>query len=61
MSVLKVETDIITNISARPIGLTEILTIMFVSTFKIAVILYITQIYRSFRKNVIITDKCYMT
>jgi hypothetical protein len=39
MSVLKASTDI-TNILARPIGLAEILTIMSVSTFKTAVILY---------------------
>jgi hypothetical protein len=38
-SVLK--TDIITNIPACPIGLTEILAIMSVSTFKISVILYL--------------------
>jgi hypothetical protein len=41
MLVLKALTDIITNIPAHPIGLAEILTIMSVSTFKIAVILYI--------------------
>ena len=40
-SVLTASTDIITNIPARPIRLTEILVIMSVSTFKIAVILYI--------------------
>jgi hypothetical protein len=39
MLVLKALTDIITNIPAHPIGLAEILTIMSVSTFKIAVIL----------------------
>jgi hypothetical protein len=32
--------DIITNIPARPIRLTEILAIMFVSTYKFALILY---------------------
>jgi len=40
-SVLKAATDIITNIPSRPIGLAEILAIMSVSTFKIAVILYL--------------------
>ena len=39
-SVLKASTDIITNISAQPVGLTEIWAIMSISTFKIAVILY---------------------
>jgi hypothetical protein len=39
-SVLKALTDIITNISAHPIGLAEILVIMSVSTFNIVVILY---------------------
>ena len=39
-SVLKVSTDVIRNITACPIGLVEILAIMSVSTFKIAVILY---------------------
>jgi len=33
-SVLKVSTDIITSITARPIGLSEILMIMPVSTFR---------------------------
>ena len=42
MSVLKTSTDIITNIPAQPIGLAEILAIMSVSTFKIAVILYVS-------------------
>jgi hypothetical protein len=40
MSVLKATTDIITNITARPMVLTETLAIMSVSTFKIVVILY---------------------
>jgi hypothetical protein len=40
-SVLKAATDIITNIPSRPIGLAEILAIISVSTFKIAVILYL--------------------
>jgi hypothetical protein len=40
-SVLKAWIDIITNITDRPIALTEILVIMSASTFKIAVILYI--------------------
>jgi hypothetical protein len=35
---LKASTDHITNIPARPIGLTEIVAIMFVSTFKMAII-----------------------
>ena len=39
-SVLKASTNIITNIPARSIGLAEILAIMSVSTFNIAVILY---------------------
>ena len=39
-SVLKVSTDIITNIPARHIGLAEILATMSVLTFKIAVILF---------------------
>jgi len=42
-SVLKSSTDIITNIPAHPIRLTEILGIMAVSTFKIAVILYLLK------------------
>jgi hypothetical protein len=45
MSVLKASTDIITNIPARPIGLAEILAIRSVSTFKIAVILYLASGY----------------
>jgi hypothetical protein len=40
-SVLKASTDLITNITDRSIRLTEILVIMSVSTFEIAVILYI--------------------
>ena len=40
-SVLKAMTDIITNIPARSSRLTEILAIMSVSTFKIAIILYL--------------------
>jgi len=44
-SVLKVSTDIITNIPARPVGLAEILAIRSVSTFKIAVILYLASGY----------------
>jgi hypothetical protein len=40
-SVLKALTDIITNILARPIRLAEILAIKSVSTFKIAIILYL--------------------
>ena len=43
-SVLKASTVIITNIPTRPIGLAEILAIMSVSTFKIAVILYLLGI-----------------
>ena len=39
-SVLKASTNIITNIPARSIGLAEILAIMSVSTFKIAIILF---------------------
>ena len=39
--ILKASTDIITNIPARSIGLAKTLTIMSVSTFKIAVILYL--------------------
>ena len=42
-SVLTASTDIITNIPAGPIRLTEILVIRSVSTFKIAVILYTRQ------------------
>ena len=38
-SVLKASTDILTNILVRPVGLAEILEIMSVTTFKIAVIL----------------------
>jgi hypothetical protein len=38
-SVLKASTDILTNILVRPVGLAEILVIMSVTTFKIAVIL----------------------
>ena len=40
--VLKASTDIIINIPALPIELTAILAIMSVSTFKTAVILYIS-------------------
>jgi hypothetical protein len=43
MSVLKALTDIISNLPAHPIELAEILAIMSVSTFKIAVNLY-TQV-----------------
>ena len=39
-SVLKASTNIIANIPARSIGLAEILAIMSVSTFKIAIILF---------------------
>ena len=39
-SVLKASTNIITNIPAHSIGLADILAIMSVSTFKIAIILY---------------------
>ena len=46
MSVLKALTDIITNIPACTIGLTEILVIMSVSIFKIGVILYISSTTR---------------
>ena len=46
MSVLKALTDIITNIPTRSIGLAEILVIMSISTFKIAVILYVLNIVR---------------
>jgi hypothetical protein len=42
-SVLKASTDIITNVPAHSIRLTEILVIMSVSTFKIAVILYVLE------------------
>ena len=42
MSVLKATTDIITNIPTRPIRLAGLLAIMSVSTFKIAVILYVS-------------------
>ena len=42
MSVLKAMTDIITNIPTRPIRLAGLLAIMSVSTFKIAVILYVS-------------------
>ena len=42
MSVLKATTDIITNIPTRPIKLVGLLAIMSVSTFKIAVILYVS-------------------
>ena len=38
---MKVSTDTITSIKARPIGLTVILEIMHVSTFKTAIILLI--------------------
>ena len=41
MSLLKASTYIITNFPTLPIGLAEILAIMSVSTFKIAVILYL--------------------
>jgi hypothetical protein len=46
MSVLKALTDIITNIPTRSIRLAEILVIMSISTFKIAVILYVLNIVR---------------
>ena len=39
-SVLKASTEIITNIPPRHIRLAEILVVMSVSTFKIAIILY---------------------
>ena len=47
-SVLKASTDIITNIPARPTRLAEILAIMSVSTFKIAVTLYLLLLSVSF-------------
>jgi hypothetical protein len=50
-SVLKALTDIITNIPARPIELAEILTIMSVSTFKIAIILYLFYLTKSAKLN----------
>ena len=46
--VLKASTDIITNIPARPTRLAEILAIMSVSTFKIAVTLYLLLLSVSF-------------
>jgi hypothetical protein len=58
-SVLKALTDIITNIPA-PIGLTEILEIMSVLTFKIVIILYLLcvkikkKIYKSWINFIII-------
>ena len=45
MEVLKVETDIVTNIPPCPIVLAEIIVIMSVSTLKIAVILYISSLF----------------
>ena len=50
-SVLKALTDIITNIPARPIELAEILTIMSVSIFKIAIILYLFYLTKSAKLN----------
>ena len=47
-SVLKASTDIITNIPACPTRLAEILAIMSVSTFKIAVTLYLLLLSVSF-------------
>ena len=41
MDVLKVSTEIIISIIARPVGLAEILLIISVSTFKTPVILYV--------------------
>jgi hypothetical protein len=41
ISVLKALTDIVINVPAHPIGISEILEIMSVSTFKIVVILYL--------------------
>ena len=45
MSILKAYTNINKNIPACPIELAEILAIMSVSTFKIAVILYVSTFY----------------
>ena len=44
MAVLKVETDIITSISASPIGQTVILVIMSVDTFKTDIIVFIGHV-----------------
>jgi len=41
MAVLKVETDIITSITASPLGRTAILVIMYVETFKTDVIVFV--------------------
>ena len=40
-AVLKLSTDIITSITARPIRIAAVLAIMSVSTFKTAIILYV--------------------
>ena len=45
MSFMKALTDIITNIPAQPMGLSEILAMMYVSTFKIDVTLYLFSCY----------------
>ena len=42
MAVMKVETDIIVSITASPIGKAVILVILSVSTFKTAIILYLS-------------------
>ena len=41
---MKVETDIITNIAANPVGRAEILVIMYVKTLKSDVIVFIDNV-----------------
>ena len=58
-SVLKASTDIITNIPARTTRLAEILAIMSVSTFNIAVILYASGNLIQARNTIILcVQKC---
>ena len=44
MAVLKVKTDIITSITARPIGRAAILVIMYVESFETDVIVFIDNV-----------------
>jgi hypothetical protein len=51
MAILKVETDIIANIAASPIGRTEIFVIMSVEAFRADVIVFIGHVIMCFTSD----------
>jgi hypothetical protein len=55
MAILKVETDIIANIAASPIGRTEIFVIMSVEAFRADVIVFIGHVIMCFTSDLPIT------